>query len=113
MYEHELIQEEIKKISKADKEKLGEHVTDFARWTLHQRFQSDIKLNKKSKKCRVGLPNHLKILLDDRIEFNLDEPKIVSYSTLPLMTTQTGDLVTNSLFDEIDNYSEFSTWEFD
>ena len=63
------------KISKADKEKLGEHITDFARWALHQRIQSDVKLNKKAKQLKIELPNHLKVLLEDPIEFNLDEQK--------------------------------------
>ncbi|WP_334007224.1 hypothetical protein [Acinetobacter colistiniresistens] len=113
LYEHDLIQEEIKKISKADKEKLGEHVTDFARWALHQRIQSDVKLSKKSKQLKIELPNYLKVLLEDPIEFNLDEQKNDCFSTLPLMSSQAKDLVSDSLSDEKYNYSDFLTWEFD
>ena len=113
LYEHELVLEEKKKISKADKEKLGEHITDFARWALHQRIQSDVKLNKKAKQLKIELPNHLKVLLEDPIEFNLDEQKKDCFSTLPLMSSQAKDLVLDSLSDKKDNYSDFLTWEFD
>ena len=113
LYEHELVLEEKKKISKVDKEKLGEHVTDFARWALHQRIQSDVKLNKKAKQLKIELPNHLKVLLEDPIEFNLDEQKKDCFSTLPLMSSQAKDLVLDSLSDKKDNYSDFLTWEFD
>ena len=59
------------------------------------------------------MPNHLKNLLDDPIEFNLAKEEVFSFSNLPLMTAQTVDLVSDNLFDERDNYSDFSTWEFD
>ena len=47
------------------------------------------------------------------MEFNLAEEEVFSFSNLPLIAAQTGDLVSDNLFDEKDNYSDFSTWEFD
>ena len=117
-YEHQLIRQERKKLANIDRKKLGEHELSFARWTLYQRIQSDIKLNnKKMKQIKIDLPQRLKELLEESIDLTDDFKELKAIQDLPILS-QTANEKTNDKDSEKDlntNNSPFifSTLELD
>lgn len=114
-YEHELILQERKKLSNIDREKLGIHTIDYARWKLYERIQSDSKLkDKKSKQLKIKMPQRYKDLICEQLIFMDDKTdsslKNASYKSLPkdVDVTETEPNIEIN----VDKLSEFTTMEF-